>query len=88
LPGGGNNFLMLVKVCRMPPGQNGSRRNQMDVPERGCPHPQPLRQTWPRGILWMRTGRFTRCGWDSRAPNAVGATGRAAIRWTIEAMGV
>jgi len=67
---------------------NVLRRNQMDVPERGCPHPQPLRQTWPRGILWMRTGRFTRCGWDSRAPNAVGATGRAAIRWTIEAMGV
>jgi hypothetical protein len=30
--------------------------------------------------FWMRTGLFTRCGWDSRAPNSAGVTGRVARR--------
>ena len=28
----------------------------------------------------MWTGLFTHCGWDNRAPNAAGATGRVARR--------
>jgi len=49
---------------------------------RGCPHPQPLRQTWPRGIFCMRTGRFTRCGRGERELSQLAACGRW-LTWRI-----
>jgi len=50
-------------------------------PERGCPHPQQLRQTRRHEIVRVRAGLVTRYGWDSRAPGIVAAR----LRQKIEA---